>query len=269
MNSLRTALSLAALLAVSAFAASATADDKSPEPKLTIIVPMYLYPEPAALKHWDALIAAADKAPIVAIINPASGPGKSADPNYVEILKKAKGSKLTLVGYVSTSYAKVPLRDVTADIDTWQRLYPGLHGFFFDEQSSGADQVGHYESIAQHARKAIPKALIIANPGTLCDEQYFQKNTADIWCTFEAGEKPNSYQPAAWTKKYPAKRFYLLSYGFKDTSAVPAALKATVDKHVGAVFITDGSLPNPWDRVPPYWDVLVKEVGSINRGKKP
>jgi hypothetical protein len=269
MKSPRTVVPLAALLSVVAFVDSATAEDKSSEPKLKIIVPMYLYPEPAALKHWDALIAAADKAPIVAIINPASGPGKSADPNYVEILKKAKSSKLTLVGYVSTSYAKIPLRDVTADIDTWQRLYPGLHGFFFDEQSSGPDQVAHYEAIAQHARQAIPKALLIANPGTVCDEKYFQKNTADIWCTFEAGDKPDAYQPPAWAKKYPAKQFYLLSYGVKDASAVSAALKSVVDKHVGAVFITDGVLPNPWDRVPPYWDALVKEVGNINRGKKP
>lgn len=269
MKSPRTLVSLAALLAVFTFGRSATAAEKPAEAKLTIIVPMYLYPEPAALKHWDALIAAADKAPIVAIINPASGPGKSADPNYVEILKKAKASKLALVGYVSTSYAKIPLRDVTADIDTWQRLYPGMHGFFFDEQSSGAEQVAHYESIAQHARKAIPKALIIANPGTLCDEQYFQKNTADIWCTFEAGEKPDSYKPPAWVKKYPARRFYLLSYGMKEASAIPAALRTTVDKHVGAVFITNGVLPNPWDRVPPYWDALVTEVANINRGKKP
>lgn len=263
----RTVQVLVALLALFGSAVSTKADDKPSEPKLTIIVPMYLYPEPAALKHWDALIAAADKAPIVAIINPASGPGKSADPNYVEILKKAKSSKLTLVGYVSTSYAKIPLRDVTADIDTWQRLYPGLHGFFFDEQSSGPDQVAHYESIARHAHEAIPKALLIANPGTVCDEKYLQKNTADIWCTFEAGEKPDAYQPPAWARKYPAKRFYLLSYGFKDASAIPAALKTTVDKHVGAVFITDGVLPNPWDRVPPCWDALVKEVGNINRGK--
>lgn len=248
--------------------ASICADGADPAPKLKIIVPAYVYPGDEGLKHWDALIAASEKAPIVAIVNPASGPGKAVDPNYVSVLKKAKASKLTLIGYVSTNYGKVPLRDVVADVERWRTLYPGLHGFFFDEQSSEAEKVEHYAALAAHVRKASPKALIVANPGTGCDVAYFQKKTADVWCVFEAGEPPKSYRPAAWAKSWPAERFYLLSYGFADRAAIAGALKTSVEKNVGAVFLTNDALPNPWDTLPPYWDELVDQVAELNRTAK-
>ena len=54
-----------------------------------------------------------------------------------ETLADLAQESITLVGYVSTSYAKRPLADVKADIDQWPRLYAGLAGVFFDEQASG------------------------------------------------------------------------------------------------------------------------------------
>ena len=47
----------------------------------------------------------AGEAGVVAIVNPASGPGKRVDANYTKVLEQAKKSKVTLIGYVSTKYA--------------------------------------------------------------------------------------------------------------------------------------------------------------------
>lgn len=234
-------------------------------PKLKILVPAYFYPAGDGLKNWDALITSSSKAPIVAIVNPASGPGKKADPNYTAVVQKATVSSLTLIGYVSTSYGKRAAAQVNADVDHWLKLYPGLQGFFFDEQASDAKHVSYYTGIADHARKALPKAMLVANPGTLCDESYFKKGTADAWCVFEDGKPPSAYTPPAWAGNYPASRFNLLSYAQKDASAIPAAVQTAVDKRIGLIFITDDTLPNPWDTLPPYWDSLVTTVGNINK----
>src|SRR5687768_16366735 len=78
-------------------------------PPLRLLVPAYFYPAGKGEQKWDKLIAAADRVPIVAIVNPASGPGRRADPNYTAILERAaKAKRLTLIGYVTTSYAKRP-----------------------------------------------------------------------------------------------------------------------------------------------------------------
>src|SRR5262245_57939330 len=74
-------------------------------PTLRLLVPAYFYPAGEGLKDWERLLAAAGRAPLVAVVNPASGPGKAADPNYVKLLERAAKTKITLIGYVSTSYA--------------------------------------------------------------------------------------------------------------------------------------------------------------------
>ena len=90
-----------------------------------IIIPLYIYPEPyiqftraeaekiADSEHhgvydWHNLIECRKKypkVPVIAIVNPASGPGKE----MVPILKKAflalKDADITIIGYVSTKYA--------------------------------------------------------------------------------------------------------------------------------------------------------------------
>jgi hypothetical protein len=52
---------------------------------LRLLVPAYFY-RPATPPEWDRLIASARReVPIVAIANPASGPGTRADPNYIGV----------------------------------------------------------------------------------------------------------------------------------------------------------------------------------------
>src|SRR2546423_1244987 len=110
---------------------------RAEEPRVRLLVPAYFYPAGEGLKDWERLFTASAHVPITAIVNPASGPGKDADPNYVKLLQRAKEHKgLTLVGYVGTSYGKRKLDDVKADVDRWLKLYPSIHGIFFDEQAS-------------------------------------------------------------------------------------------------------------------------------------
>src|SRR6188472_3289292 len=91
---------------------SLTATAANPPEKMRLLVPAYFYPAGKGEKDWERLLAAPEEAGVVAIMNPASGPGRRIDPNYTQILEQAKKSNVTLIGYVSTSYGKRKTEDI-------------------------------------------------------------------------------------------------------------------------------------------------------------
>ena len=67
----------------------------------TVLVPAYFYPSGAGLDCWNRLARDAGSINIEAILNPASGPGTTQDPNYVAVVNKlrtAGGRRLRLRG---------------------------------------------------------------------------------------------------------------------------------------------------------------------------
>lgn len=229
-----------------------------PGPKL--LVPAYFYPGGKELETWNKLIAAGAKTSIIAIANPASGPGTQIDPGYTEIIKRAQDGKIKIIAYVSTSYAKRTAAEIKHDIDLWVQFYPTIEGFFFDEQASEAAKADFYLDVANYGRSKVKDAFIVTNPGTICAEDYFSKKVADTICTVESHDGLEKYTPPAWATKYPASQFYGLAYKIDKAKEMHASLKAVEKKHFGYVFITDDKLPNPWDTLPPYWDEEVKTV---------
>jgi hypothetical protein len=164
-------------------------------PRLSLLVPAYFYPSGRGLDDWDRLIASAARAPIVAIANPASGPGAKVDPNYSSVIARAVKAGVTVIGYVSTSYAKRPIDAVKADIDRWARFYPEVRGIFLDEQASGADRVAYYAEAAEHAQARLRRPLIVTNPGTTCAEEFLARSAADVACLFEGGRDYDRFRP--------------------------------------------------------------------------
>lgn len=232
------------------------------DPSLKLIVPAYFYPGGKELKAWHHLIDAASKVPIIAIANPASGPGKQVDPAYTAIIQQAQAAHVKIIGYVSTSYAKRTASEIKQDIDTWVQFYPSIEGFFFDEQSSEAAKSDFYVDIASYGRMKVSNAFIVTNPGTICAEEYFSKRVADTICTVESADSLDKYMPPAWATKYPPSQFYGLAYKIGKSRNMQDSLKAAPTKHFGYVFVTDDKLPNPWDTLPPYWDDEVKALQS-------
>jgi hypothetical protein len=197
----------------------------------------------------------------VAIVNPASGPGRRVDSNYTAILKRAAEAKrLTLIGYVTTSYAKRPLDDVRADVDRWLEFYPGIHGIFFDEQSSGAEQVEYQAQLYKHVRMTRKLKLVITNPGTTCDEGYISKPAADAVCLFEGPKPFDAARLPEWRSKYAADRSAVLSYQIKTAEEMQKLIRAASEAKIGYCYVTDGAGGNPWDRLPTYWD---EEVAAV------
>ena len=199
---MRFLVAFAVTLAVFGLSTAADPAKDKDAPRLRLLVPAYFYPAGDGAKDWDRLFAASDDVPIVAIVNPASGPGKKADANYVKLFAKAKRSeKVTLIGYVSTSYGKRPPAEVRADVDRWVQLYPGIRGIFFDEQASGADRVEYYAALYKYVRARPGLKLVVANPGTTCVEKYLSEPAADAACLFEGPKPIESVAFPKWAAK--------------------------------------------------------------------
>jgi hypothetical protein len=161
---MRRACVLVTLLLLSRLTASgAIADEPAAQPPQRILVPAYFYPSRDGMTAWKELLASANETPVVAIVNPASGPGRRADPNYEEVFRLAKSSKATLIGYVTLSYARRPAAEVYAEVDAWVKFYPGIQGIFFDEQPSGAAR-GIRQRVLCSRRRQDRQALIVSNP---------------------------------------------------------------------------------------------------------
>lgn len=251
---------IAVVFIATAFGASSLAEEPADKaPPVQLLVPAYFYPSGNGAKEWDKLLAAADRAAIVAIVNPASGPGRRVDPNYTTVLEKgAKAKRLTLIGYVSTSYAKRPLEEVKADVDQWLKFYPGIQGIFFDEQPSDAEQVDYYATLYKHVRETHKLQLVITNPGTICAEVYASKPAADAVCLFEGPQPFDTAKLPGWRTKYDAHRAAVLSYQIDAVESMQRLIASAAERHLGYCYITDDSGNNPWDRLPTYWDEEVK-----------
>ena len=236
-----------------------------PSPRLQVLVPAYFYPSGPGLKAWQNLIEAASKINIVAVANPSSGPGDQRNPDYYRIIQSASGKGIRIVGYVSTNYGNRPLVDVQKDIDRWVEYYPKLHGFFIDQQSSNAEEVPFYLKIRDHARLKIKDALVITNPGTMCDESYFARSVSDVTCIFAGFEGLDQLKPPLSLKQYSPSRFAALAYQIPDTKAMRQVIKDAIIKRIGYLYISNSpKCDNPWAELPVYWNDEVEAIGQID-----
>ena len=217
------------------------------------IVPAYFYPYPHP-SFWD--VAIDDKlAPGVAgrvlIMNPASGPGNTLDPNYAAAVSLAKSRAAIVVGYVHTSYGRRPSNSVKAEILKYKEWY-GVDGIFIDEVLTTSVGISYYKGLAIYVRGQILSGRVILNPGAAPVEGYMMQvatGADDTVVIFEGAlASYNTWKQPAWVIKYPAEKFSHLVYGAPSLSTA-----LTRARYVGFVYITNDTLPNPWDTLPSYW----------------
>jgi hypothetical protein len=249
-------LSIALLVTLAPFTSTARAE----EAPTRLLVPAYFYPSRDGLKAWETLLASSEKAPIVAIVNPASGPGKRVNENYTALVQKASKSKAALIGYVTLSYGKRPLADVKAEVDRWVEFYPSIQGIFFDEQTSQADGAKFALEAFAHVRSKIAKAAVISNPGTTCAEEYANDKNGATVCLFEGPGGFAKYRLPAWAEKANPDRIAALTYKVATVDAMKEAIREAKSKRAGYVYVTDADGRNPWNRLPTYW---ADEVAAI------
>ena len=87
------------------------------------IIPLYSYPVGKYQSEWEKLYNLSTSKRVYVIINPSSGPGDTADANYLNTINKLKAKDFYVIGYVYTNYGNRNLEDVKNDINKWLSLY--------------------------------------------------------------------------------------------------------------------------------------------------
>lgn len=239
---------------------------------LKLLVPAYFYPGGPGLEDWFRLITAADRVPIVVIVNPNSGPGETLIREYADVIRRGTEAGLTMIGYVNTGFAKRPRSEVEGDLDRWVRFYPEIGGIFLDAQSSGAEDTAYYAALHEIADRKIDGALVIGNPGTLCAEEYFKESATDVAVIFENAGGFSEFYPPLWADRYEAERFAALPYSVSTVKEMEETVRHAVRKQIGYLYVTDGDSENPWAGLPTYWDELlnvIERTQSVDPTAKP
>jgi hypothetical protein len=148
-----------------------------------VLVPLNVYlgdvQENPAYTGLIALKWRFETVPCWLVVNPASVPGKTADPNYTRAIDRLCGAGCVVLRYVTTGYAKRAAADVRADVDAWLKLYPQVQGMCFDEMTTADTGAGaaYQAGLSKYARDAEfwPAA---ANPGDDTPGRYFSAGAA-------------------------------------------------------------------------------------------
>jgi hypothetical protein len=235
-----------------------------------VLVPLYVYPAAGADTPAFARLADLKRryetVPVWAIVNPASGPGPKADPNYERAIGRLVGAGVVPLGYVTTGYGKRPAADVRAEVERWHRLYPRVTGVFFDEMGyeDTAAAAEHQAALTRHAHAA-GFWPAVANPGTDTPARYFAAAAADVIVVHEGDRWPADRRMDRYAEYPPFTRGVLVhSHAKLDTAALAAARR-----HARWVYATDApfragdpAAANPWDRLPTYLDELFAAVAG-------
>ena len=249
----------------------------TPAPAHTIgaIVPAYFYPgtggPDAAGDGWAAMVAAAAQVPLTAIFNPDKGPLPGpADPNYANAMTNLDNAGGKVVGYVYTDYGNRPLATVEGEVSTYIAQYGSLiDGFFLDGASNSPSEIWYYDALYLYIKGLGPSNLVIINPGLQPDQAYLSTPTADIFTTYE--NQNSSYAgatPPSWVQDYPSGVFSNIIYDAPESSVL-ANIELAAQRNVGSIYMTDRTMPNPFDQLPSYWNQEVAAIAAWNAAPVP
>jgi hypothetical protein len=223
---------------------------------IRMAMPAYFAPGP----EWQRVIAAAPTVGMV-IINPASGPGTSTDPQYAQVIAQARAAGIIVLGYVSTSYGQRPEADVVADINSYYDLY-SLSGIYLAEGPMEVDCTpleAQYRRVADAAHARDPNAYLAVGTHYCPTYIYFLNLMVEFamsWSDYQ------SYVVPTWMPAGSPERFcHFISDVPPDQAG--AAISRAIANGAGWVFATDLSEPNPWGQLPVYFDAELQAIRTL------
>ncbi|KRT57391.1 spherulation-specific family 4 protein, partial [endosymbiont of Ridgeia piscesae] len=164
-------------------------------------------------------------------------------------------------------YNSRTLDDMKRDILSYAQNFD-IHGIFFDEAATGAEQAAIYQDLTAYAR-GLGLNFIVANPGTATDQAYMTgDNGVDNAVTFESDYAHwlSASQPSDWTQTAAPGQTTALIYDVPDAAQMQAMANRAAQWNFGYLYITDDSLDNPWDSLPSYWNDLVDTLSGLQAG---
>ena len=150
---------------------------RPPQNKTGIYIPYYKYPDWNSgsdfLNTFENLMNILDRntdVPVLAIINPGSGPGNSYDANYGRFIKRLNNHNITIIGYLATTQANKTVAAVNEELLRWFNFYPEIKGIFFDEvpEFTNSNKVQHiayynqlYRMVKSESRRVLKRFLTV------------------------------------------------------------------------------------------------------------
>jgi Spherulation-specific family 4 len=210
-------------------------------------LPAYFYPF-AGGQEWPA-VSQLDDASLL-VINPASGPGAAVDTNYLDAVRHLGADGPRLYGYVDSAYGSRAVSAVIAESRRHRQWY-GVSGIFLDQAALDTQHLDYYGRILDRLHSmGFDVAL---NPGQPdIDPRYL--DLAEHVVTFEGSYGSYERQQFPdWTPGDPDDRIWHLVYDVPTGAAMEHVIARARTHGAGLVYVTDRTMPNPWDGLPAYW----------------
>jgi Spherulation-specific family 4 len=223
-----------------------------------IVIPLYVYPSNST--SWNALTDAKENfpnVPLVAVVNPDNGPGSLVDGNYLQGIANLKKSRILVLGYISTRYGRVNLKEAARQVLQYQQWYD-LDGIFFDEMSSVSGFEDYYSELSSYA-KDLGLSVTFGNPGTSVSPSYF--GTVDTIIVYEN----RGYPRIEAIRSVSSKKFDKLSFGIMAINVGPPSSKYLIEvsRNLGFVYFTNGDLPDPYSSITPYLNETLSALALL------
>jgi hypothetical protein len=224
------------------------------------LVPAYFYPDWwNTTNNWFRMCDTMNMSGggSTAVMNPNSGPGAAANPDYGQALARCHARGQRVVGYVHTSYGARPPATVRAEIDAHYAFSPSIDGIFLDEMSTDPATRGYYQSLYAYIRSKPGVHEVVGNPGVAAATAWqLTTPVADIVVVFEGtAAQYAGWTPPGWVRTRVASQISNLVYSTPGESAMRQVCARSKTLNAGDMYVTDDVLPNPWDTLPAgtYW----------------
>jgi Spherulation-specific family 4 len=209
-----------------------------------LFIPLYTYPG-SSWTYAEQVKQSNPGVPMTVIVNPADGPGSRYDSNYGSGIEQMRGDGINVIGYVYTDYASRSVSAAETDIATYAQLYD-VNGIFLDEMSNVAGHESYYSTLTAYAH-SLGLSLVVGNPGTSVPQSYL--GTVDVIVIYENSGIPSQSVLSSYTAGGDPSEFAVISYGVQQPSQSQASL---LEDYVSNIFITNGTMPDPYHALPPY-----------------
>ncbi|MEV3990793.1 spherulation-specific family 4 protein [Streptomyces sp. NPDC049837] len=230
-------------------------------PASRVAVPAYFDPCCCAA-DWAQLCAASATHPgrvDLVILNPDSGVGRDTDDGHRTVCRQMRRAGISVAGYISTGYATRRASEVLAEATAYRNWY-GLTAIFIDEVTEDRSGWPYYRELVTALRSSGIRQVVI-NPGTPPDPCYVE--LADLVVTFEGPwSEYRGWRPPKWSRQWPSSRVCHLVFD-TPVSVLGRAVDLTRTRGAGYVYVTDRTLPNPWEALPTYWPALVGVASRV------
>lgn len=188
--------------------------------------------------------------PWIAVVDPHHGPGQKFDANYAKNISKLQAAHVVVLGYVSTRWGERTADLIKDDIGRYKEWYH-VDGIMLDEMVSAPGLERHYSGLTNYA-KSLGMSPVIGNVGTNTSPSYV--GTVNAIGTSEGDGIPPLSWLKGWHLDYNKSNFVYIAY---SQSWIDREYVAESTKYVKFLYITDDTMPFPYDSFPSYFDEVV------------